>query len=434
MPSRRGSYNRSVDASSAPEPDCYYAATAQPDPPRDPLRGEHRADVAVVGAGFTGVASALTLAERGYSVCLLEAGRIGWAASGRNGGQIIGGISGQSRLCPDDPDLVFEMAWRGNDIVYDRIERFNIDCDLRFGYVDAALKSRQLRALEADYDELNGRDFPYDTRLLGAREISELLGTDRYRGGLFNGRSGHLHPLNLCRGEARAAEGLGVSIFESSQVQRIDHGRWPRVVTDAGSVVCEAVVLAGNTHHDLEAQRLAGTVFPAGSFIIATEPLPPEIAATVNPQRLAVCDQNVVLDYFRTTVEGRLLFGGRCNYSGRRPKDITATLRPRMLHVYPQLHTVAIDYAWGGDIGIAIRRVPVMGAVNGNVFYAQGYSGHGINVSHLAGEILADAVGGTLDRLDVFARIPPIRLPVGRRLGGVLMGLGMLYYRAKDLI
>lgn len=427
-------YNLPVGALSASDPDCYYQATAHPDTAREPLRGDRRADVAVIGGGFTGVAAALTLAERGYSVCLLEAARIGWAASGRNGGQIIGGISGQSRLCPEDPDLVWEMAWRGNDIVYERIERFDIRCDLLFGYVDAALKPRQLRDLASDHEQLVRRRFPYDSRLLGAREIGELLGTRRYCGGLLNGRSGHLHPLNLCLGEARAAESVGVSIFESSCVRRIEHGIRPRVVTDAGSVRCDAVVLAGNTHHGLEPKRLAGTVFPAGSFIVATEPLTPEVAKTVNPRRLAVCDQNVVLDYFRTTVDGRVLFGGRCNYSGRRPKDIRATLRPRLLKVYPELRPFAIDFAWGGNIGIAIRRVPVMGRLHGNVFYAQGYSGHGVNVSHLAGEILADAVGGTLDRLDVFARVPPLRLPVGRRLGGVLMGLGMLYYRMKDLL
>lgn len=421
-----------VDTFAEPYPDTYYSATAAFDPARPALRGERRADVAVIGGGFTGVATALSLAERGYAVVLLEAVRIGWGASGRNGGQVIGGISGAGRLRADDPDLVWEMAWRGNEIVYDRVERFDIDCDLRFGYADVALKRHQLESLARDYAELTTRRFPYEIQLLDAPGVEELLGTTRYCGGLFNGRSGHVHPLNLCLGEARAAEDLGVTLFESTRVTRIDHGPRPRVVTDGGSVLCDAVVLAGNTQHQLEGRRLAGTIFPAGSFIIATEPLAAPIAQRVNSQRLAVCDQNVVLDYFRTSTDGRLIFGGRCNYSGRTPKDIARLLQPRMLRVYPELKSTAIDYAWGGDIGITIKRVPIMGALNGNVFYAQGYSGHGINVAHLAGEILADAVGGTLDRLEVFANVPPLRLPVGRRLGGLLLGLGMLYYRVKD--
>ena len=416
----------------------YYAATAHEAPPFPALEGSTRVDVCVVGGGFTGLSTAITLAERGYRVALVEAERVGWGASGRNGGQLIGGISGEARLrrrlgAPFER-LLWDMRWAGHDIIRRRIEQYRIDCDLKWGYLDVALKPRHMKAFEADRDALAAHAFPHEFRLVSAEEVEALIGTRTYIGGLLNMGNGHLHPLNLCLGEARAAASLGVAIYERSPVTHIEHGSRPRAHTARGSVDAEVVVLAGNAYHRLEAKHLGGVVFPAGSFIMATEPLSEPLISKINPSDLAVCDPNHVLDYFRLSADKRLLFGGRCNYSGRWPKSVKAALLPRLLKIYPQLEGSRIEYEWGGKIGITVNRVPRIGRIGKNVFYAQGYSGHGVNVTHLAGEILADAIAGTFERFDVFARVEPIRIPGGQWFGNHLVALGMIYYRLRDML
>jgi glycine/D-amino acid oxidase-like deaminating enzyme len=416
----------------------YYAATLNERANYPRLEGEQEADICVVGAGFTGVATALTLAERGYRVALLESHRVGWGASGRNGGQLLSGISGEARLRrlygPEIDDLLWTLRRRGNEIVEERIRRYDIRCGLKHGYVEVALKRRQVAGFEAERDEHARRGAGAEVRLVDADELRSLLGTSRYIGGLLNEVNAHLHPLNLCAGEARAAAGLGALVREHSPVLCIEHGAQPRVVCEQGSIRADNVVLAGGAYHALERSRLGGLAFAASSFMIATEPLGEERVREINPRDIAVADANVVLDYFRLSSDRRLLFGGRCNYSGRAPASISASLLPRLLEIYPQLNGVRIDYEWGGKMGIVINRIPLIGRVAPNVWYAQSYSGHGLNVSHVAGEILADAIAGSMERFDVFARVRHVRLPVGDWAGRQLLALGMLYYRLRDLL
>lgn len=416
----------------------YYAATIRQPVTFPLLQGGHCADICIVGGGFTGVASALTLAERGYKVALIEANRIGWGASGRNGGQLIGGFSGDSKIVKrfgkNVAKTVWELRWRGHEIVHQRVDQYGIDCDLRNGYIDVAKNRREVGYLQDDLARLEQYAFPWEYRLLSAADTRVAVGTEAYVGGLINMRNGHLHPLNLCLGEARAAEKLGVSLFEHSPVVNIVHGARPRVETAHGHVEAEAVVLAGHVYHQLEQHRLSGSTFEAGSFIIATEPLPEAVRQSINPQNLAVCEVSNIIDYYRLSADGRLLYGGRCNYSGRVPTSISGTMTPRMLKVYPQLKGVRIDYAWGGSIGIVIRRIPMVGRIDDNIYYLQGYSGHGVNTTHIMGEIVADAIGGTLEHFDLFAKMPQIRLPGGNYFGKQIVALGMLYYRLKDLL
>ena len=424
----------------APQQHCasYYAATAHAQPEHAPLQGERHSDVCVIGAGFTGLATALELAERGYKVSVLEANRVGWGASGRNGGQMIDGISGEERLArapaPNAAALVKQMRREGNMIIRERIEKYQIDCDLKYGYMDAAIKPRHYRELEESYAALQKSDYPYEYRLVTRANMPETLGTQAYIGGLIYMGDGHLHPLNLCLGEARAAIEQGVRIYERSPVVRIRHGARPDVHTANGKVSCDFVALAGNAYHQLEQRRLGGVVFPAGTYIIATEPLSPEQAKAINPLDLAVCDLNYMLDYFRLSADKRLLFGGRCNYSGREPRSIRQSILPRMLKIYPQLRAVRIDYQWGGKIGVVVNRVPHVGRVDNNIYYAQGYSGHGVNVTHIVGRVLAEAIRGSCERFDVFAKVKHRRIPGGRWLGNQLVALGMLYYRLLDAL
>ena len=414
----------------------YYAATANDVTDYPALAGEHSADVCVIGGGFTGIATALTLSERGYAVAVVEANRVGWGASGRNGGQMINGVGGLEKIEEQHgkavSDLVWDMRWRGIEIIRERVQTYGIDCDLKDGFLEVARKPSQVADIEKEAEERAARDFPYRYEVWDRATTQEKLGTDAFHGAFASFRDGHLHPLNLCTGEARAAERLGARIFERSPVTGIGHGSRPRVMTASGSITADAVLIAGNAYSQLEPKHLSNLVFPAGSYIIATEPLPPELAAEINREDAAVCDLNVVVDYFRLSADKRLLYGGACNYSGRDPSSIEAYIRPRMLEVYPQLKDVRIDYEWGGKIGIVLNRSVTVGSIAGNVFYCQGYSGHGVSASHLMGEIMADAIAGTMERFDLFAGIKHFRIPGSRWLGNQIIALGMLYYKLKD--
>ncbi|MCH9693524.1 MAG: FAD-binding oxidoreductase [Gammaproteobacteria bacterium] len=416
----------------------YYAASVNEVTSYPRLEGARSADVCVVGAGFTGVATALSLAERGFSVALVEANRVGWGASGRNGGQIINGVSGLEKIRKKHgngiADMIWHLRWRGNDIIRERVEKYGIECDLKNGFLEVALKERQLPWLEEYAEERAGREFPYKYEIWDKARTQENLGTDAFVGGFICYRDGHLHPLNLCIGEARAAHGLGVQIFEQSPVVNIEHGARPRVRTADGYVEADSVVLAGNAYSQLEPKHLSNLVFPAGSYIIGTEPLSEDVVNEINPLDVAVCDVNEVVDYYRLSADKRLLYGGACNYSGRDPESIKSYILPRMMKVYPQLKDVKVEFEWGGKIGIVLRRIPTLGRINNNVYYCQGYSGHGVTGSHLMGEIMADAVTGTMERFDLFADMKHFRIPGTQWVGNQIIALGMLYYRMKDLL
>ncbi len=376
---------------SQPHVASYYAASSLPQPDHPALQGELTADVCVVGGGFSGLNTALELAERGLSVVLLEAHRIGWGASGRNGGQLIRGVGhGLDQFAnvigADGVRQMKLMGLEAVEIVRQRVKRFQIPCDLTLGYCDLANKPADLEGFAEDAEELRSLGYRYETRLLQADEMHTVVGSKRYVGGLIDMGSGHSHPLNLALGEAAAAQQLGVKLFEQSAVTRIDYGTEVRVHTAQGSVRAKTLVLGCNAYlNDLNPQ-LSGKVLPAGSYIIATEPLSQTQAHSLLPQNMAVCDQRVALDYYRLSADRRLLFGGACHYSGRDPKDIGAYMQPKMLEVFPQLAGVKIDYQWGGMIGIGANRLPQIGRLKDqpNVYYAQAYSGHGVNATHLA--------------------------------------------------
>lgn len=416
----------------------YYAATANVVTNFARLQGEHRCDVVVVGGGFTGVSATLHLAERGYDVVLLEANRIGWGASGRNGGQLIDGFVEEDkikrRLGEDAAKVAYKMGLECRDIVVERVEKYSIDCDLKFGYLDLALRSSEMRELEASAEAKDRAGYPHEVHLVPQRNLHEYIGSDRYVGGLVNMGNGHLHPLNLCIGEALAAVDLGASIFERSAVTRIHNGVAPRVETANGVVHARKILLAGNAYLGRTEPTLAGAVIPAGSYVIATEPLTDELAIELLPRDMACCDQRAALDYYRLSADRRLLFGGLCNYSGRTPKSITASLRPKMSTVFPQLADARIDYEWGGNIAISINRVPQLGRIMNNTYYAQGYSGHGVAPTHLAGKILADVVAGDSEQFDVFSKVRHWRLPGGKWFANPALALGMLYFRVRDAL
>ena len=421
-------------------PRSYYAASTNRALDLPQLRGELRADVCVIGGGFSGLNTAIELADRGLDVVLLEANRIGWGASGRNGGQLIRGVGHdveqfRGMVGDEGVDAFKRMGIEAVEIVRQRIERFAIDCDLAWGYCDLATRPRHLEHLQAEYADLKRLGYPHELQQIPQAALGNVIGSQRYIGALLDRGSGHLHPLNLALGEAAAAQSLGVRLFEQSPVERIDYGAQVTLHGSMGRVRADQLVIACNAYLGQLQPRLAGKVLPAGSYIIASEPLPEALARELLPQNTAMCDQRVAVDYFRLSADRRLLFGGACHYSGRDPADIRAYMLPKMLAVFPQLQGVGIDYQWGGMIGIGANRLPQIGRLpdQPNVYFAQAYAGHGLNATHLAGRLLGEAISGQLSSgFDLFAQIPHRTFPGGSHLRSPLLALGMLWHRLRE--
>lgn len=417
-------------------PTSWYAASAAKPKEWPALASDQKVDVCVIGAGFTGLSTALSLSEKGRQVLLLEARQVGWGASGRNGGQMIRGFVGQERVAKhagaNKADAVAALTWAGHDLIRRRIDEYSIDCDLTPGWLEVAMTPRQLAGLYHHYNEMETRFPDRGWHYLGPDELKERIGTDRYLGGLLSQSDGHLHPLKLCFGLAAACDRMGVQIHEHSPVTAIETGDVVTVHTAGGTVHAKELVLAANAHHDLFRRQLTGLAFPAGSFIMATEPLSADRLDRLNPNRWAICDSNKVCDYFRMSSDGRVLFGGRVNFSGHKPKSIKAKLLPRLLKVWPELEDVRIDYEWGGKLGVALGEVPLVGQVGTNVWYSFGYTGHGVNMGNLMGQVVADAIAGDRARFDLLADVPKWRLPFGRTIGRQIVSSAILYYKIKD--
>jgi gamma-glutamylputrescine oxidase len=417
----------------------YYAASANPAPARPPLDGEVTADVCVVGGGIAGCSTALHLAERGYRVVLLEGRRVAWGASGRSGGQAIFGFAaGQDKLAAqvgrDDARRMFDVSVEALDLLRERVERHTIDCDLHWGQMHVAIKPRHETELKAWRDAL-AADYGYDSlRWLERGELRSLLATERYTGGLYDTRSGHLHPLNYTLGLASAAESAGVSIHEGSQVVAIGHGDPATVRTAAGSVRAKHVALCCNAYIDELSPKLRARIMPVGTYIVATEPLGRDRIEGLIRENVAVTDVNWVLDYFRRSADHRLLFGGRVSYSGLDPLNTRGATRARMLKVFPQLADVEIEYAWGGYVDITMSRAPDFGRLAPNVYYLQGFSGHGIALTGMAGRLVAEAIAGQAERFDLFTRLQHRDFPGGRLFRTPALVLAMLWFRLKDLL
>ncbi|TDB03035.1 NAD(P)/FAD-dependent oxidoreductase [Halomonas marinisediminis] len=414
----------------------WYADTANPTPERPALEGDIDCDVCVVGAGFTGISAALHLAERGLSVVVLEAVRIGYGASGRNGGQIVNSYSRdmdviETRYGAETARALGDMAFEGNRIIRERVARYDIDCDLRDGNLFAACNGQQLKGLR-EHQALWERYGYRELELLEGEALKREVISDRYTGVLVDHGGGHLHPLNLVLGQAAAVESLGGRIFEHSPVTELKHGDLAVVSTARGRVRAGRVVMAGNAYLKGVLPEIEGKSMPCGTQIITTEPLGEERARGLLPNGLAVEDCNYLLDYYRLTRDNRLLYGGGVNYGGSDPADIESVIRPKLLKTFPELADVGIDYAWSGTFLMTLNRMPQFGVINGNVYYAQGYSGHGVTCTHLAGKLIAEVMHGQGERFDAFAGLPHLPFPGGRLLRVPLSALGAWYYQARD--
>ena len=423
-------------------PSSYYAATANDTAGFSTLVRDQTVDVCIIGAGFSGIATALHLAERGFKVAVVEQNLVGWGASGRNGGQVIGGyahsLSEHSEMVKtfgkEGGDSVWQMAVECVEIIKDWVEKYDIDCDLRFGFMDAAMKKSEMESLKRAGDKIQAQGYPYETKVIDKKDMRDHVGSDQYIGGLTNDGWGQVHVLNLILGEARAAEKLGAKIYENVAVTEIIHGVKPQVKTEKGTITSDYVVVTGNGYLGNLVPKLASRVLPAGSYIIATEPLTDAQVQDVLPEGISVCDQRWALDYFRLSADNRMLFGGMATYSGRHPKDISSVLIPKMDKVFPQLKGIKVDYEWGGYMGIGLNRIPQVGRLSDNVYFATGYGGHGVAPTHMSAKLIAEAITGQAERYDIMANIKHPPFPGGRYLMQPAYTLGMLYYKMRDQI
>lgn len=415
----------------------YYAASANRRTLRDSLKGDQDFDICILGAGYSGLSTALHLAEKGFKVAIVEGARIGWGASGRNGGQIVNGLNAslqtiKKRYGQDTANFVAGLVMEGGDIIRERVKKYNIECDLKETNLFTAYTSAHMRELEERLELWRG--YGIETQeMVGKDKIADYVGSDVYAGGMIDHAGGHMHPLNLALGEADAFEQNGGTIFEMSMVTGVDYDA-PRPVlrTADGSITCNKVVLCGNAYLGHVVPKLTARVMPVSTQVMATEPLSEEQAKRLLPTDTCVEDIRYILDYYRLSADNRLLFGGGTVYGGTDPSNIEKKLRVNMDKVFPELKQTKIEYAWSGNFALSFSRVPQMGRLNDNTYFAHGYSGHGVTGSHTFGRILAEAINGDMARFDVFAKVPWIPFPGGRVFRVPYSMVGSWWYGFKD--
>ncbi len=417
----------------------YYAESANPGPERPALTGDHFADVCVVGGGFSGLSAALHLARQGRKVTLLEGARIGWGASGRNGGQIVNGLNASldtigKRYGQQTADFVGSLVQEGGSIIRNFVDDYSIACDIKPRNIFVAFNARQMRELEAKQN-LWASHGMHDHELLDTNTVQQHVGSKLYCGGMIDHSGGHLHPLNLALGEAAALESLGGVIFEQSRVTRVESNqKEPHISTNLGNVRCKTLILCGNAYLGQSVPELEPRVMPVSTQIIATEPLDAALAEEILPSDSCVEDVRYILDYYRLSADKRLLFGGGTVYGGKDPADIEAKLRPHMERVFPQLTGIKVSHAWSGNFALSFSRVPQLGKLGDNTYFAMGYSGHGVTGSHLYGRLLAEAISGDTTRFDRFARLPWYPFPGGQRLRAPYSTVGSWWYGLRDAV
>ncbi|MFK8043478.1 NAD(P)/FAD-dependent oxidoreductase [Congregibacter sp.] len=415
----------------------WYAATANFAANFSALTGSERSDVCVVGGGYTGLSAAIHLRKRGYSVTLLEANRLAWGASGRNGGHVGTGQRADQEALEKlvgqhQARALWDLGLEGVATVCELIDEFAIQCELKQGNLHTACTKKAAKEFQEEVDHLRTAYDYEHVRYVAADELGAMTSAQGFHGAILDTASRHLHPLNYCLGLARAAQELGVVMHEDSRVSHYEENTGVTVHTDGGQVDCEHLLLACNGYLGKLEPRVAGQIMPINNYVVATEPLGEETARRLIRDDTSMSDSRFVINYWKLSADNRLLFGGGESYTSRFPSDIANFVRPYMLSIYPELADTRIDYGWGGTLAITLNRMPALGYVSPRILYAHGYSGHGVPIATLAGKLVAEAIAGTAERFDVMANVPTPKFPGGTLLRWPGLVAGMLFYSLRD--
>lgn len=420
-----------------PHVDSWYTTSANQTLELPPLTGNASADVCIVGGGYTGLSTAIHLRQRGYSVILLEANKVGWGASGRNGGHVgTGQRSDQETLenmvGMEHAKALWDLGLEAVDTVCDLITEHNIQCELKQGNLHVASRAKETNGLKEEEEHLQSVYGYQQIRFVPPAELKDMTSGQGFHGGIIDSGSRHLHPLNYALGLAKAAADLGANLYEGSRVQSYSEGEKVSVQTDQGSVTADFLVLACNGYLEKLEPRAAGRIMPINNYMLATEPLPEEVARRLIRDDTSMSDSLFVINYWKLSADNRLLFGGGESYTRRFPADIGSFVQKYMLRIYPELAQTRIEYGWGGTLAITLNRMPDFGRLSPQVLYAHGYSGHGVPIATLAGKLLAEVISGTAERFDVMASVPSKQFPGGTLLRWPGLVAGMLFYSIRD--
>lgn len=413
--------------------DSYYSRSLAAPAPYPSLQDAQEAEVCVIGGGMAGLATALGLAERGVSVVLLEAKRLGWGASGRNGGFVSPGYATDSdKLIRQVGEAgAFELYRLTQDayrLIRQRIERYGIDCGPVEGLIRLSWfpdRTEEMQADAAAFGEKAGEVFEY----WPAEKVAEHYSSPRYHDGLFQPNAMHLNSLKLCLGTAKAAAGQGARIFEDSAVLRLERrGARRRVVTASGHVDCDQVVLCGSAYLGGVEKRVERATLPVYTFVMLTEPLGERLTSAIRAP-YGVHDDRFALDYYRPLPDTRLLWGGRISMLPA-PKDLKAAMLGDLLKVYPQLEGVRAEVAWSGTMAYATHKMPQIGEIEPGLWVCSAFGGHGMCATTAGGEVIAKAIAEGDETHRLFA---PFGLDyAGGFLRPALVQGAYWYYELKD--
>lgn len=418
-------------------PNSYYAASRNDAPERERLTGEQSCDIAIIGGGYSGLSTAIHLLEKGHKVTLIEGARIGWGASGRNGGQVVNGINAalpriRKYFGKNVANEVGPLLQEGRDIIFRLVKDYDIQCDLKQGNIFTAFNEAHMKEMDEKAQDWAGFGVGGMERLT-KQDISLHIGSQSYYGGYIDQKGGHLHPLNLALGEAATIEKLGGKIYELSPVTHIEEFDQHSIIyTNQGVMKAKIVVICGNAYLGKVIKKLTPRIMPVSTQMMATKPLSDEVANRILPTDKCVEDVRYILDYYRLSGDKRLIWGGGTIYGGKDPSDIEAMLRKNLRKIFPELSDIEVDYVWSGWFALSFTRMPQIGRLNNHTYFAHGYSGHGVTGSHLFGKILAEAINGDQSRYDVFSALRWVPFPGGRMFRVQYSAFGAWYYGLKD--
>ncbi len=421
----------------SPYVDSWYAASANLQLAFPALQGETRVDVCIIGGGYTGLSTAIHLRKLGYSVALLEANKLGWGASGRNGGHVGTGQRADQETLEnlvglDHAKALWQLGLEAVDTVCGLIDEYAIHCELKTGNLHVASKAKEQAGLIEEVAHLSEVYDYRQIRYVPPEELREMTSGRGFHGATLDLGARHLHPLNYALGLAQAAHQLGAQLYEGSRVLSYTEGQDVVVNTDRGTVKAQYLVLGCNGYLERLEPRNAGRIMPINNYMLATEPLPEDVARRLIRDDTSMSDSLFVIDYWKLSADNRLLFGGGESYTRRFPADIGSFVRKYMLRIYPELADTKIEYGWGGTLAITMNRMPDFGRLSSQVFYAHGYSGHGVPIATLAGKLMAEVISGSAERFDIMASVPSRTFPGGTLLRWPGLVAGMLFYSLRD--